>query len=250
LLLVVAWTLLSPSAIAQEPAEPEAYRTAIDEAVVEFGARRFEEARALFARAHALLPNARTHRGLGMAEFELRNYGECIKHFEAALSSSVRPLDDALRADTEELLARTNNFVARFVLQATPAPSHVTVDGLALELNQQGKTVLVLLAGEHVIEMEAPGFAPVKRQLSAKGGEATTLHVLFNRPAQTAAAAAPRDEPKAERRWYKSPWLWTAVGVVAAGAITGTVLALKRDDGPPDSYGGSANVVLHSLSTR
>lgn len=71
-------------------AEPTGYRELIAEAVAEYEARHFEEARALFRRAHAMFPNARTMRGQGMAEFELRNYRGAIQCFESALSSRAR----------------------------------------------------------------------------------------------------------------------------------------------------------------
>src|SRR5262245_36987 len=93
--------------------DPAGYRQIVDEAVSEFEAHHYEESRSLFRRAHVLHPNARTHRGLGLAEFELRNYGECIRHFEAALRSTVKPLTPDLRDDTERMLTRANGFVAR-----------------------------------------------------------------------------------------------------------------------------------------
>lgn len=51
--------------------EPAGYRDAIDTALQEMGLGNYEEAREQFARAHALSPNARTLRGLGISEFEL-----------------------------------------------------------------------------------------------------------------------------------------------------------------------------------
>src|SRR5688572_888187 len=50
------------------------YKRAVEEALKEYGLGHFEEARSLFRRAHGIYPNARTLRGLGMVEFELRHY--------------------------------------------------------------------------------------------------------------------------------------------------------------------------------
>src|SRR5262245_44373834 len=62
--------------------EPAGYRQIVSRAVREFDAGNYAEARGLFNRAHELQPNARTHLGLGLAEFELRNYGTSIDHLE------------------------------------------------------------------------------------------------------------------------------------------------------------------------
>jgi hypothetical protein len=47
--------------------------------VAEFEAGHLEDSRALFTRAHSTQPNARTLRGLGIAEFELRKYVESAR---------------------------------------------------------------------------------------------------------------------------------------------------------------------------
>lgn len=220
--------------------EPAGYREAIDEALREFTSRNFEESRALFARAHALLPNARTERGMGMAEFELRNYPECITHLRAALASQVRPLSDRLRLDSEQMLARAELFVARLKLQARPAATTVIIDGQPVE---SASDDVLLKVGEHVIELHTSGYEPESRRVTIKAGGGTqTLTVVFTRAVHTAAPpAATSDAPRP--RWYKSPWLWAGVGVLAAGTATGVALAATRDEAPRTD-GGSTNVVL------
>ncbi len=228
---------------AASASDPPGYRKAIDEAIREFSDHNFVEARALFARAHELSPSARTERGLGMAEFELKNYGACVMHLEAALASPVRPLSEKLRADTERMLERANAFVARYVLDARPAVSSVKLDGLAVEL-RPGRVLLVKV-GEHVIELSAQGYQPERRRISVKtGGEQRTLSIVFAKPVER---EQPAEHAAPARRWYKSPWLWTAVAVAAAGGATGTALGLhNRDPGTAPANGGSSNTVLGS----
>lgn len=203
----------------------------------EFTAHNYEESRSLFRRAHVLYPNARTHRGLGLAEFELRNYGECIRHLEAALRSQVKPLTPELRDDTERMLTRANNFVARVVLNVKPDVSRVVVDGVSLDV--AADKALMLQIGEHTVEVQAPGFIAERRKLSVQGGEQNTLNVVLSR--SSAPASAPL---KARRSWYKSPWLWTAVGVVVVGGAAGAGYAAARPDEPAAASGGSAATVL------
>lgn len=200
------------------------YRKLIDEAVREAAAKNYEEARALFLRAHALAPSARTHRGIAMTEFELRNYEACITHIDAALASTVQPLDDKLRHDAEELRRRAQSFLGTLKIETRPQASAIRVDGVPTTLSPDH--TLTLQLGEHVIEAELPGHASEKRQVGIRGAEHQTLTILFARP----IPAAPSNEPVARRAWYKNPWLWGAVGVVAAGAAAGTAVAATRGD--------------------
>ncbi|MCZ7679746.1 MAG: sigma 54-interacting transcriptional regulator [Sandaracinaceae bacterium] len=88
-LLLVALALVPARARAQD-GEAQ-YRALIEEAVVEFDAGRFPEARSLFLRAHDLAPNARTLRGVGMASFEMRDYVEAYRALSSSLDETVRP---------------------------------------------------------------------------------------------------------------------------------------------------------------
>lgn len=235
---------LAPSlrAVAEAVPAPEEesadYRQAVEEAVREFDARNYAEARALFRRAHALFPNARTERGLGFAEFELRNYPAAITHLQAALHSNVKTLSDELRPETEQLLARAQTFVGRVYVDAKPKPNVLTIDGVAVE--PQGGGDLVLAVGEHLLEVRAQGFVAERRKLSIQGGEAERITILL---AQQEAAAPPKAK-ETHKSWYKSPWLWASVGVVVAGAAAATGIVLTRSDEPSEPYGGSASGVL------
>jgi tetratricopeptide (TPR) repeat protein len=95
------------------PATPVAgedshYRQLIAQAVEEFHASHFVEARALFERAHAISPNARTFRGLGITAFELRRYTLAVRELNAALEDLRNPLPPALREEVSTALARAS----------------------------------------------------------------------------------------------------------------------------------------------
>jgi hypothetical protein len=225
---------------AQEPgpAEPAEYRETVDEAVREFAARNFDESRVLFARAHQLFPNARTERGLGLAAFELRDYNECILRLEAALASEVKPLDAQLRTDTEQMLARANQFVGRVVIRALPAHARVSVDGSAAAATKEKP--LVLKVGEHTLEAQAAGFLAERRPFRVESGALQTLEVVLK-------VVPPAQEPvePEKRHWYKNPWLWGTVGAVLVGAVAGTGVALRNSSRDhADSYGGTTKTVI------
>ncbi|MDB4974234.1 MAG: hypothetical protein JWN48_2575 [Myxococcaceae bacterium] len=229
-----------PEAAAQQepqPVEPSGYRELVDEALGEYDAGHYEESRALLRRAHGLFPNARSYRGLGMAEFELRHYPEAIRALEAALASNVRPLDDKLRAATELLLARSRGFVGRVFVETEPSQSRVFIDGIPA--NGGPTTPAVLSVGDHLIEVEAEGYAAVQRSIRLQGGETETLVISLR-------AAPPLGEAPTgarSRRWYKSAWLWSAVAFVGAGAAAGAAVALSRDHGRSEAgYAGTSGV--------
>jgi len=237
--LIASCFLFHTALPAMAQTEPTGYREAVDLAVTELAAGNFAEARAQFNRAHSLSPNARTLRGIGMAEYELRNYGACIEALEQALASEVKPLDAALRTETEALLTKARNYVARVNLELQPGAATVIVDGVPVTLGA-GNT-LILRVGDHQLEFHADGRVPERRTLRVNGGEQSTMRVVLTEapvadpgsPAtdtsgsQEASAPATGSSPTAPTASAsEGPGVmpWVIVGVSSALAITGTVL--------------------------
>jgi hypothetical protein len=234
-----------------EPAthkDPPGYGEAIDGALAEYSVGHFAEALALFGRAHAIAPSARTARGLGMAQFELRHYTESAEWLEQALASQVRPLPATLRAETEELLSRAEGFIARLSLELEPESARVAVDGGALAASVRRR--LVLDIGDHVLDVSAAGYVPQRRVLRIQGGEVLSLSFAL-RPLQAspappqAAAVLTADRAEGPTRWYSNGWLWGGAGVVVVGAALLVVLVVANSGaGRLTYYGGDTNTVL------
>ena len=252
--LMVLLLALATGRAAADASEPPGYRSAINEALAEYKASHFEEARALFAEAHAIYPNARTLRGLGMTAYELRRYRESIEYLEEALSSPVKPLDGRLRSETESLLTRAYRFVARLRLVLTPTSTLVGVDGHP-GIPAPDKPLL-LEPGLHRFEFSAEGHHTEKRELDVKGREIITWTIqlaseptppppvtaptpVVPPPEQVAKAAEPAPvaptpvkhaEPADRHRpLYKNPWLWTGIAVGVTAIAVGVGLALSKD---------------------
>jgi tetratricopeptide (TPR) repeat protein len=241
--------LLAASAAPAAAEDPPEYAAAISEAVSEYQAGNFAESRALFERANALMPNARTLRGLGMVEFELRNYPASVDFLEKALICKQKPLDGELRAETQRLLQRARGFVGRFEVALEPAGATISVDGEEVALDANGG--LVLAVGDHVLDTRAPGHIADHRKLRVTGGENAQLRVVL--PSQAAVApvaATPVAPPTAaadreDDTVFSSPWFWVAVGAVAIGGGVGVGLAVAhRDTHPARNYGGDTAQVL------
>ena len=244
----------APTAVAETPE----YQQLVSDAVQEFQQRNFLEARALFARANELLPNARALRGIGLAEFELREYPASIDALEQALDSTVQPLDPALRSETVALLDRARSFVARLRIESDPATAEVLVDGVPAALRDD--RTLVLGVGDHLLELRAAGYLPERRAYKVRGGEQETLRIKLGKgesatplpvvatpsagPTSTPAPLAPpaRDD---RRPLYKNPWLWTGIGVAVAAAGVGLGLALRKTD--PET---SAPISINPVASR
>jgi tetratricopeptide (TPR) repeat protein len=231
-----AQTSALPAATARSRAEPsaatsEAYQQAISSAVEEYDTKNYAEAREQFRRAHALFPNARTLRGLAMAEFELRHYVESIDYFEQALASDVKPLEGALRADTLATRERARNYVGSVRVQVEPATAELVVDGAPRSIDAQP---LQLVVGDHVLEFRALGRQPHRRTITIEGGQNQSIDVRLlelEAGAGSPAALLARARPTADKPLVKSWWLWGAVAVVAGGAAVTTALLLNRGGG-------------------
>jgi hypothetical protein len=258
-IVMLAWFAL-PSAQAEAPtiqtqvadAEPPEYRHLIDDALDEYEARNFAEARALFMRAHAIMPSARTSRGLGMVEFELKSYRDSVLRLEAALASPVKRLEGPLRSQTEELLARAKMFVAQFKLHTVPeAPPELRVSINGEVWTLEADQTLTLPVGEHVLVVKARGYADAKRTLSVKGAEQSDLFIELH-PDAVAVASGPTDplkptSDKPDKPLYKNPWLWSGVGaVVVGGIVAAVVLSMRKDKSNntdyPDAFASDVGV--------
>jgi hypothetical protein len=201
-----------------EPAEASVLMKKASRALA---AKRWDEARSLFRRAHALSPSAESHRGLGVSEFELRNYAESVAELEQALRSPVRPLVSSLRAEIEQLLARAHGFVGQVTIETRPPATELRMDGAPRIMTEKPLTLNV---GDHVLEAVTPGYAREQRNFSVQGGERKTVTIVFAQPLrkETDTQATNR------RHWHRSPWLWGAVGALVAGGVTAGILASQQ----------------------
>ena len=224
----------------QQVAESPEYRRAIDEAVDEFRAGHWEEARALFARAHELGPSARTLRGLGMTAFELRMYVQSMRELDAALRETRKPLDGGMRAAAEALILKARAFVARVQVVPNPKDAVLVLDGHPMAIEPDGRVSLD--AGLHVVSASSDGYKPSSLRFAVEGGRDQVLHLPLepilalpnqvpaidpNRPAQPAPVAQPEPpaqpvEPPTEPApapAKRSPLIGTLAWVTLGGAV-------------------------------
>lgn len=215
-------------------AEPQAsYEEAIRHAVEEYTLGHWAEAKVFFLRAHAVQPNARTLRGLGLTCYESRSYVEAIGYLRAALASPVQPLTDAMRENLAQLLQQSQQFVTHVVLDVYPARAALAVDQSAHALD--GSRELLLDPGEHELSASAPGYKPVRRSVNATGG---TLHVQLRLQPEARPQPSAAKEALASDDSGLAPYL--LIGASGAAALAGGVLLAIAASDKAAVEGGTA----------
>jgi hypothetical protein len=218
------------------------YQDLVQKGLHEYDLGNFSEAKAFFTRAHALSPNARTLRGLGMSAYELRNYVEAIDYFQRALTASERPLTPQMRTEVSQLLSQARSFVTKLALAVQPAQARVRLDAREVVRDTEGN--LLLDPGTHELVVEAPDYETITRNIRTDGGESLSLNLNLRstrepppadaQPVQlepTAVPApgdaavdlpAPRSAPAPAADGSLAPWV--VVGASGAVAVAGGVL--------------------------
>ena len=221
-----------PAARAQSGDTPE-YRQAIATGLQEYERGNYSEARAAFARAHALYPNARTLRGMGLAAFESRNYVAARELLRASLAHAERPLDAEQRKDVEAVLARSESNIARVKVALTPATAQLLVDGEPAVL-QEG--ALLLDPGEYSMEARAPGYRNARLGFSAEAGQNKTLEIaLVSEQAPSHASAGTASGTAVDTSGGGSNVLpWVVMGGGAALLVGGVVTGLMTNGAEDD----------------
>ncbi len=176
----------------EDAGDPEdaAYWALIDEAIAHSSAARYQEALALFQRAHDLRPSARTLRGIGLMRFQLADYTGAIDALRQAAVDARRPLDEAGRAEVQATLERALGFVARIELVLSPEAATVTDDGRSLVAHEGAA---LFNPGRHQVTVEHEGYQPRTLTWVFEGGERRRIEVALD----PVAAPRPPEPPPA-----------------------------------------------------
>jgi PEGA domain len=219
----------APLGRASAQAPVASYDDTIRRAVVEFDAAHWEEARALFKRAHELNPSARTWRGMGITAFELRRYVDAVAELEAALADPRKPLTEQQRAEVQVLLQRAREFVSVYRIRVRPGSAEVRVDGQPASV-RDGQVFLD--PGHHILTVRAPGYAERRAELSVDAGEHEELSVeldVASEPLElepsVPASSVPSEARQAPARRAR-PITWSLVGVTALALPTAVGLRI------------------------
>jgi hypothetical protein len=221
---VVLFVLCAP-AHAQDA--PPNYQPVLDEAIREFGLGNYVESLALFRDAQRTWPNARALRAIGRCQYELGEYAAALGSLEEALKTSVRPLEAGQRLETEHLLQRVREHLARYTIVTDPQSATVRVDGVVVTPDERGQ----------VLHREVTAVAQRDERVELR---LVPLITESNEPRATTESVAHEDRPS-RKKW----WLWTSVAGAAVVAAVATAVIVTRDDPRPERpSGGTSGVAI------
>jgi len=178
-----------PESASDRAALQSDYDQVIDRAVTAFQAEDYAQAHELFEQAHALQPNARVLRGLGIAALRLGHYTEAKRQLEAALADKRQPLTATHRSEVSKLLAWIRGNLGILELRwkpREPADTRVFCDD---ELVRDH--VLVLLPGPHRLSVSAAGFKPQIHVEQVRAEETQTLDLKLEPEVPPPASPTP-----------------------------------------------------------
>lgn len=249
-------TALTAQTADSDKARSEEYQSLVQQALHEYQLGNFNEAKVFFGRAHALSPNARTLRGLGMSSYELRNYVEAIDYFQRSLSSNERPLTLQMHGELSQLLNQARSFVTRVRLRLVPNDAELRVDTRTIPREPDGSVLLD--PGTHELTIEAPAHETVTRTIRTNGAETLSLNVTLRAQEQeqddttpTRAVSLSVNEDKAAQGALEpqghgdgdagvAPWILIGAGgavAIAGGVMLAIALGNKYDVEHPQTQG-------------
>lgn len=262
---VLSSVLLSAMPAAAE-SSGASYRETVRRALAAFDAKRWEDARSLFAAAHQIEPNARTLRGLGMVAFEMEEFVTAYRLLRQSLDEPRRALVGPLRTQTEALLKRTRLLVGRVRLTVKPEDASVKLDAESVEPDDE----LLLNIGLHSLTVEAEGYETKKLSVDIRNGDDQELTVNLDPIALAASAPSASQSELASQRVLASLdererearqddgtvlekwWFWAAAGGVVAAGV-GAAIVMSSGSGQPADRApvkGTNNVVISTLTLR
>ncbi len=136
-----------------------------------------------------------------------------------------------LAADENDLAIALTALPTTLVLRSALPDAEIQVDG---EVVGRGSAELTVPAGEHLVRVTAPARETFQRSVTTSPGERLVIDATL--PSIT--------QPAQARPLWKSPILWTVVGVVVVGSVATGVYFGTR--GPPPLQ-GTTGVTLGAL---
>jgi len=229
---------LATGARAEELSAKEEAQQVFQQGVIAADEQRWADAERHFTRALVLAKSPATLLNLALVRYELNAPLEAV----SALDELDRmTMSDAVRKGAAALRQQLEPLVARGIVRSNVASWTLQVDG-GTSTQHGAHAQIVLLPGEHTLQLTAPGYAPQTLRLRATAGipfeAAVTLEGLPGPVSREPTAdaiplpSAGRNDdhaPVRARQLWRNPWLWTAVGLVVVGGAVTSGLLLSRE---------------------
>jgi hypothetical protein len=160
---------------------------------------------------------------LSVAECQVR-----IEQYTEAVVSLTRYLEERPQApdrpQVEAQIQKLREKPGIVSVESTPPGANIWVDGLPTALTTPAD--VELLAGDHVVVVEAPGYSTAQQNVTVLIGsrQRVSLAPLPEAKPEETAPAAPAVDLNAKATSHGRTAIWVATGVGAAGLVAGAVL--------------------------
>jgi PEGA domain-containing protein len=236
--LLVSMLLMAgaPPAIAQE-GPPPAAQDVTESSLLAGGIAlrkqgRDAEALAMFEQAYALRPSSRAIAQMALAHQALAQWIEAERGLAMALSDSDDPWIARYRAHLEGSLTAVQEHLAWLQVDSNVVGADVWVEGRPRGRVPLDRTRVV--AGEVSVEVRAPSYPPIQRQLLAEAKSMVRADFTFTPPA-TVESPAVEGRSAAERAKDPPPPPpkrtagWVALGAAGGLFLTGVAAQVTRE---------------------
>jgi hypothetical protein len=216
------------SSDASDPENDEEYKDIVSQAVGEYESQHWAKAIELFQKAHAIKPNARTLRGMGLAAFEESRYMDSVQWLTEALEHKEKPLTREMRADVKPVIARAREFVGFFELSNELANVTIEIDGHPAVID---KGTVKVDVGERHLVAKADGYETLEKTLHVISGDNGVLGIELE-PSRATKSATRTGTKSADDDGAKTAVSetsnstavpWVIIGAGSAAAVAGGV---------------------------
>jgi hypothetical protein len=242
LILVVALTALSPSAVTAQEGDEATARALFEEAKERIRAGELAAARDLLERSLELSPNPASAFNLAVV---LRAMGRAVEagdYLEALSGGRFGELTAREEAEIERLSSQVDEEVARIVLTTEAVGAvRASIDGDGVGvIDPSTEATRRVDPGDHVVEAWTEDGRHFREELSVVRGDYRTIALAFP------DAPATGDDADTGTTVFESPWFWVITGVVVAAGVAVTVVlaTTASPDRVEDPVWGSGMTLL------
>ncbi|HEY1696610.1 MAG TPA: PEGA domain-containing protein [Polyangiaceae bacterium] len=253
-LAVVLLLLASRTARADDPRQASKH---FQRGVALYGEADYRSALVEFKRAYALAPNPAVLYNVGETQYQLQDYAGALTTFEHFLAEAST--GDAHRGEIESSLEVLRSRVGHLSVTTVPPGADVAVDDQPAGKTPLDRALLVSIGHRKVVATMA-GRPAVTRWVDVAADDNVALTLQLPDPPEAAAPAPERLELPAHALDTPPPSHgsstlralgWTTTGVLAAGAVTFGVLALKSShdlEAARSAFPASSETLSHDAS--
>jgi hypothetical protein len=227
-ILALSIVIASGVAAAQplDPAHKDRAAALVTEGSKSFAAQDFQGALDRYDEAFKLYPSPKIRFNRALALDKLHREAEAADELDRFLAQATDAPPDALD-QARRVLASLDQTVGKLSMTSAIVAEAI-VDGRAVGTTP---ATVHLAAGSHVVALSATGYQTWTQTMNIVAGQTTQANPRLDRvrlevtepPPPPVIVKQPEptpEHPPESTPIYKRWWLWTAVGVVAAGSVT------------------------------